>query len=65
MQITDFIKKAAAEGSFYTTEVDHKKEIVRIYFDDGSRAEFGYDDWFYLFEAACHIISINDELSQS
>jgi len=63
VQLKDFIKKASVEGLEYVTDVDYNNEKILIFFEDGSRAEFDFDKWFYLYETAMHIISINTDLS--
>ena len=65
MQLSDFIEKAAIQGSEYVTEVDYDDEKIKIYFEDGNRSEFKFDEWFYLYEAALHIVSINSDLSEN
>jgi len=63
MQFIDFVNKAAVEGLEYVTNVDYNNEKILIFFEDGSRAEFNFDEWLYVYESAMHIVSINTSLS--
>ena len=62
MHLRDFIDKAIVQGHKYVSNVDKQKEQVNIFFDDGTRTCFSFDDWFYLLETSLQIISINEQL---
>jgi len=64
VEFPEFVKKASIEALEYVTDIDYNNEKIHIYFEDGSRSDFEFDEWFHIFEAAMHIVSINSSLSE-
>ena len=63
MTFPEFVQKAAVEHKEYVTQIDYNNEMINIFFDDGTRADFKFDEWFYMLEASFQIVQINADLN--
>lgn len=63
MEFTEFVSKSVVQRIHYVTDLDPDKQEIHIFFEDGTRADFSFDDWFCLLETAYQIVSMNTEIN--